>query len=70
MLLVGYHIGEEQFCAFNLIHLILISGAVGTPIGAQDTNQSSEDWRSGYQDTGSELSIYIALIAIFQLGIR
>jgi hypothetical protein len=44
--------------------------AVGTTIGAQDTNQSSEDWCLGYQDSGNELSIYIALIAGYQIGIR
>jgi hypothetical protein len=38
--------------------------AVGTPVGAQDTNQSSEDWRSGYQDSSNELSIYIELMYI------
>jgi hypothetical protein len=26
--------------------------ASGAPIGAQDSNQSSEVWRSGYQDSG------------------
>jgi hypothetical protein len=31
---------------------------------------TSEDWRSGYQDSGNELSIYIALIAGYQIGIR
>jgi hypothetical protein len=30
--------------------------SVGAPIGAQDTNQSSEDWRSGCQDSGYELT--------------
>jgi hypothetical protein len=44
--------------------------AVETPIGAQGTIQSSEDWHSGYQDSGNELSIYIALIAGYQIGIR
>jgi hypothetical protein len=46
----------------------LVSGAelshsergVGAPIGAQDTDQPSEEWRSGYQDSGNELSKYIA----------
>jgi hypothetical protein len=38
--------------------------AVGAHIGAQDTgtNQSFEDWRSGYQDSSDELSKYIVLI--------
>jgi hypothetical protein len=27
-------------------------------MGAQDTNQSSEDWHPGYQDSNNELSIY------------
>jgi hypothetical protein len=36
--------------------------AVGATIGAQDTNLSSKDWRSGYQDSGNEISIYIVLI--------
>jgi hypothetical protein len=57
---------------------LLVSGAershskhaVGAPIGAQDTNLSSEDWRSGYQDSGNELIIYIALITGYQIGIR
>jgi hypothetical protein len=31
--------------------------AVGTPVGAQDTNQSSKDWRPGFQDFGNDLSI-------------
>jgi hypothetical protein len=37
----------------------------GQPIGAQDTNQFSENWRSVYQDSGNKLSIYIALMAHF-----
>jgi hypothetical protein len=44
--------------------------AVGAPIGAQDTNLSSEDWHSEYQDSCNELSIYIALINGYQTGIR
>jgi hypothetical protein len=36
-------------------------------IGSQDTNKSSEVWRSGNQDSGNELSIYIALIASYKL---
>jgi hypothetical protein len=44
--------------------------AMGAPIGAQDTNLSSEDWRSGYQDFGNEPSIYIALSAGYRIGIR
>jgi hypothetical protein len=43
---------------------------VGALIGAQDINQSSEDWSSGYEDSGNELSIYIALIAGCQIGIQ
>jgi hypothetical protein len=31
--------------------------AKGAPISAQDTNQSSENGHSGYQDSGNELSI-------------
>jgi hypothetical protein len=59
---------------------LLVSGAeqphlelaVGAPIGSQDTDQSSEHWRSGYQDSGTELCIYIAIIAgyRYQIGIR
>jgi hypothetical protein len=57
---------------------LLVSGAVqvhlecavGVPIGAQETNQYSEDWRSGYQDSSNKLSIYIALIPGYQIGIR
>jgi hypothetical protein len=36
---------------------------IGTPIGAQDNNQSSEGWRSGFQDAGNEFAIYIALFS-------
>jgi hypothetical protein len=50
------------------------NGAVGAPIGAQDINQSSDDWRPGYQESGNELSIYIAhelsIYRTFQFGIR
>jgi hypothetical protein len=44
--------------------------AVGAPIGAQDADQSSEHWRSGYQDSSTALSMYKALIAKYKIGIR
>jgi hypothetical protein len=48
----------------------LSESAVGAPIGAQDTNQSSEDWRSGYQDSENEISMHIAHISGYHNGIR
>jgi hypothetical protein len=44
------------------------NSALGAPIGEQDTNKSSDDWHLGYQ--GNELSIYIVLLAGYQIGIR
>jgi hypothetical protein len=38
------------------------------PIGEQDTDQTFDDWRPGYQESGNELSL--ALLAGYQFGIR
>jgi hypothetical protein len=46
------------------------NNAVGTTIGAPDSKHSSKDWRSGYQDSDNEHSIYIALLTGYQIGIR
>jgi hypothetical protein len=39
------------------------------PIGAQDSNQLSENWRPGNQGSGNEQSIYMKLLTGFQIGI-
>jgi hypothetical protein len=43
--------------------------AVDPPIGAQDSNQLSESWRSGFKESGNEQSIYKKLITGYQFGI-
>jgi hypothetical protein len=46
------------------------NSAVLTPIGVLDSNQSSYDWRPGFQDSNNEHSIYTALITGSQVGIQ
>jgi hypothetical protein len=43
--------------------------AVDPPIGAQDSNQLSDNWRPGNQESGNEHSIYMKLLTGFQIGI-
>jgi hypothetical protein len=43
--------------------------AVDCPIGAQDSNQLSENWRPGNLESGNEHSIYKKLLTGFQIGI-
>jgi hypothetical protein len=43
--------------------------AVDSPIGAQDSNQLSENWRPGNKESGNEQSIYKKLLTGFQIGI-
>jgi hypothetical protein len=42
--------------------------AVDPPIGAQDSNPLSENWRPGNQESGNEQSIYKKLLTAFQIG--
>jgi hypothetical protein len=39
------------------------------PIGAQDSNQLSDNWRPGNQESGNENSMYMKLLTGFQIGI-
>jgi hypothetical protein len=48
---------------------ILPCSAVDSPIGAQDSNQLSENWRPENMESGNEQSIYKKLITGFQIGI-
>jgi hypothetical protein len=43
--------------------------AVDPPIGAQDSNQVPENWRPRNQESGSEHSVLMKLLAGFQFGI-
>jgi hypothetical protein len=46
------------------------NSAVLTPIGVSDSNQSSYDWRPGFQVSDNERPEYTALIIGLQIGIR
>jgi hypothetical protein len=43
--------------------------AVDPLIGAQDSNQLSDNWRAGNQESGNERSVYKKLLAGFQIRI-
>jgi hypothetical protein len=43
--------------------------AVDPPIGVQDSNQLSDNWRPGNQESGNELSKYMKLLTGYQIGI-
>jgi hypothetical protein len=43
--------------------------AVDPPIGVQDSNQLSDDWRPGNLESGNEQSIYMKLLTGFQISI-
>jgi hypothetical protein len=43
--------------------------AVDSPIGAQDSNQVPYNWRPGKLESGNERSLYMKLLAGFQIGI-
>jgi hypothetical protein len=43
--------------------------AVDPPIGAQDSNQLSENWHPGNKESGNEQSIYKKLVTGYQIGI-
>jgi hypothetical protein len=45
------------------------NSAVLTTIGVSDSNQSSYDWRPGFQVSDNERHEYKALITGFQIGI-
>jgi hypothetical protein len=45
------------------------NSAVGTHIGAQETNHLTKDWHPEFQDSGNEVSLYIVLLAGHQFGI-
>jgi hypothetical protein len=46
------------------------NSVVLTPIGVSDSNQSSYDWRPGFQVPDNERPEYTAVITRFQIGIR
>jgi hypothetical protein len=42
--------------------------AVESPIGAKDSNHTSEDWRTGFLECGNEHTVYIVFRSGFQIG--
>jgi hypothetical protein len=47
----------------------MLFSAVDPPIGAQDSNQMPDNWRPGNLESGNERSLYMKLLAGFQIGI-
>jgi hypothetical protein len=53
----------------QLLSAHIQNSVVLTPIGISDSNQSSYDWRPGFQLSDNERPQYTALITGFQIGI-